>query len=199
MLGANGDFTSFNLFVYCGNEPISRNDASGRLWDDLKRFFERIFGSEASTELTYTNEMEILPDPLPITVKKGITTSYTVSSIGDSSKPISVYANGDILNPIESIAGAKINAFNWCLDLSLGLSNTGVSISNRLANNETALNLRLNLSQLKLGLETKNTVYYDNMSQTSYTNISANAGFFFVAYILVTTGQYMPNPCQGNG
>ena len=33
LLGANGDFTSFNLFAYCGNNPVSREDISGHLWN----------------------------------------------------------------------------------------------------------------------------------------------------------------------
>ena len=31
-LGADGDFASFNLFVYCGNNPISRTDSNGCFW-----------------------------------------------------------------------------------------------------------------------------------------------------------------------
>ena len=31
-LGADGDFASFNLFVYCGNNPISRADSNGCFW-----------------------------------------------------------------------------------------------------------------------------------------------------------------------
>ena len=32
LLGANGDFASLNLFAYCGNNPVSREDPSGGLW-----------------------------------------------------------------------------------------------------------------------------------------------------------------------
>ena len=31
-LGANSDFASVNLFVYCGNNPISREDDGGEFW-----------------------------------------------------------------------------------------------------------------------------------------------------------------------
>ncbi|MBQ4600358.1 MAG: RHS repeat-associated core domain-containing protein [Oscillospiraceae bacterium] len=33
LLGANGDFTSLNLFAYCGNNPVSRKDESGGFWE----------------------------------------------------------------------------------------------------------------------------------------------------------------------
>ena len=32
LLGANGDFTSLNLYVYCGNNPVVRKDSSGEAW-----------------------------------------------------------------------------------------------------------------------------------------------------------------------
>ena len=32
LLGANGDFTSINLFAYCGNNPVTREDSEGALW-----------------------------------------------------------------------------------------------------------------------------------------------------------------------
>ena len=33
MLGANGDFASLNLYAYCGNNPISREDGEGNFWN----------------------------------------------------------------------------------------------------------------------------------------------------------------------
>ncbi|MBE6639222.1 MAG: RHS repeat-associated core domain-containing protein, partial [Ruminococcaceae bacterium] len=35
LLGANGDFSSYNLFVYCGNNPVSRADNSGYFWEAI--------------------------------------------------------------------------------------------------------------------------------------------------------------------
>ena len=32
MLGANGDFTSLNLYSYCGNNPVYRIDENGEAW-----------------------------------------------------------------------------------------------------------------------------------------------------------------------
>ena len=32
LLGANGDFASLNLFAYCGNNPVSRYDITGKSW-----------------------------------------------------------------------------------------------------------------------------------------------------------------------
>ena len=35
LLGANGDFASFNLYSYCGNNPVSRFDDGGDVWNIL--------------------------------------------------------------------------------------------------------------------------------------------------------------------
>ena len=35
LLGANGDFASLNLFAYCGNNPITRVDENGHLWNTI--------------------------------------------------------------------------------------------------------------------------------------------------------------------
>ena len=32
LLGANGDFASLNLFAYCGNNPVLREDSRGNFW-----------------------------------------------------------------------------------------------------------------------------------------------------------------------
>jgi len=33
LLGANGDFTSLNLYAYCGNNPVARSDDGGEAWN----------------------------------------------------------------------------------------------------------------------------------------------------------------------
>ena len=35
LLGANGDFTSLNLYAYCGNNPVARADEGGEAWHIL--------------------------------------------------------------------------------------------------------------------------------------------------------------------
>jgi len=32
LLGANDDYASYNLYAYCGNNPINRHDVDGYLW-----------------------------------------------------------------------------------------------------------------------------------------------------------------------
>ena len=37
-LGANGDVAALNMYAYCGNNPVAREDSYGTSWDDIKAF-----------------------------------------------------------------------------------------------------------------------------------------------------------------
>ena len=37
LLGANRDILGYNLFAYCGNNPINRSDSSGNSWKSVKK------------------------------------------------------------------------------------------------------------------------------------------------------------------
>ena len=34
-LGVNGDISTYNLYIYCGNNPVNRYDVNGMVWEDL--------------------------------------------------------------------------------------------------------------------------------------------------------------------
>ena len=42
MVGSNDDFASYNLFAYCGNNPVDRKDDSGFFWKKLKKVGEAL-------------------------------------------------------------------------------------------------------------------------------------------------------------
>lgn len=111
-----------------------------------------------------------------------------MSQKGNSSKPISVYANGNIEHPVKSSsAGLKINVANFTLDIGLGLDNIGVSGSLKNGNSTNSLGLKLNLSEFELGFEGSTAIQWDdNNSEVSYNNISVNGvGMIMVAKALI--------------
>ena len=203
---------STNMFAYCGNNPVNHTDSSGMLWEEIGDWFKNswnkvkiwagnTFGAGSSTSSTITKtEVEYLPDPLPITAKTGTKTTQTISKHGNSSKPVSVYAEHDAIHPIKSSsAGLKINISNFILDISLGLDNIGVSGSLVNGNTTNSFGLRANLSELKVGFEGSSAVQWDNTTETTYTNVSVSGWSIAAVCMFITTGQPMLSPLSAYG
>ena len=201
------DILGYNMYIYCGNNPINRIDISGTSWRDvvnwfgdlgntIGNFFTNTFGAGSSISVVIIqSEIEYIPDPFPITVKSGTKTTTSISNYGDSSKPISVYANCDAEHPIKSsTAGIKINISNFTLDISLGLSNIGISGSIRNGNNTDSFGFKANLSEFKVGFEGSSSIKWDNTTETAYTNVNISGWIIAAAFAAVTTGQYIPSP-----
>ena len=197
----------YNLFSYCGNNPVNRADPTGMFWKEIGDFFSKAwngiktwakntFGAGSSTTATIAEiETPVIPDPSPITVKTGTKTTQTISKHGDSSKPISVYANKDAQHPIKSSsAGINVNIANFTLDLSVGLDDIGLSGALTNGNTTNSFGVKLNLSELKIGFEGSTAIQWDNTTETAYTNASISGWAIAAAYILVTTGQYVQSP-----
>ena len=191
------------MFAYCGNNPISRIDTTGMdwewledLWEEIKEWANNTFGAGSSTTATIAEiETPIIPDPSPITVKTGTRTTQTISEYGDSSKPISVYANKDAEHPIKSSsAGIVINIDGFALDISVGLDDIGVSGSLIKSNTTKSFAVKLNLAELKVGLEGSKSTQRDNTTETVYSNASVSGWAIAVAYLFLTTGQYVQSP-----
>ena len=196
-----------NMFAYCGNNPVNRADPTGMFWKEIGDFFSKAwngiktwakntFGAGSSTTATIAEiETPVIPDPSPVTVKTGTKTTQTISKHGDSSKPISVYANKDAQHPIKSSsAGININIVNFTLDLSVGLDDIGISGSLTNGNTTNSFGVKLNLSELKIGFEGSTAIQWDNTTETAYTNASISGWAIAAAYILATTGQYVQSP-----
>ena len=198
---------SYNMMVYCDNNPINRIDPAGMFWREIGDFFSKTwnglknwaksaFGAESSTIATISEiEIPIIPDPSPVTIKTGTKTTQTISKYGDSSKFISVYANKNVTHPARSSsAGININIVDFTANLSLGLDDTGISISASRGNTTSSFGIKLDLSEFKIGFEYSSAVQWDNITETAYTNVSASGWAFVAVYLLTTTGQYVPSP-----
>ena len=206
----SADAIACNMFAYCGNNPVMHADPNGLSWTKIKGWLERawraiassasgFFGAGSSVSSTVIkSEVEYLPYPLPITAKSGIQTTTTISSHGNSSKPVSVYAVGDVDNAITSSeAGVKINIESFALNSSLALDDIGVSVSHTRDDNSTGrYGFKLNLSELKIGYEQQHSVTNGNQTETSYTNVSASGWWILAAFAYYFFGQEVPAPAQ---
>ena len=191
-----------NMFAYCENNSVNRIDLNGLFWKEIGSFFKNIgkkignffkstFGAEAKTVHQSKIETELMPNGvnLFITAKSGTKTSKTLSSSGDSSKPVSVYAQGRSDNFLLSSVGLKINIVNFSLDINLGLDNIGVTGSVKDGDTTNSVALMADLTQFKIGAEVGSTVQWDeNNSTCTYSNVSVTIIGIIAAYCFATTG-----------
>ena len=201
------DITGNNMFAYCGNNPVDRVDPSGMFWKKIGNSIKKVgsaiagftkstFGAGVTTVYQSKQEVELSPPGVNqiVSVKTGKKESITVSSAGNSSKPISVYAQGRSDNLLLSSAGFKINISNFTLMFSLGVENIGFNGSIRKGDTTDSFGLKADLSQIKIGFEKSTTVKWDeNTNVTSYANVSFTGLGLVAAYAFVTTGQWLQN------
>ena len=207
-------FIGYNMFAYCNDNPVSLSDTSGsipayslmltdsgggsrnRYVQKKNTFLGKVFGAGASSVYQTKYEEECASKYISpvISVKKGEKRNTILSSHGDSSKPISVYAQGRADNELLSSAGLKINIGNFSLNFSLGLDDLGISASVNKGNAIESIAMTADLEQFKVGLEQSATVWDKNSSITDYTNISVSGWILVATYIFIETGEWQPTP-----
>ena len=206
-LSTGQGFVGYNMFAYCGNNPVNRDDPSGMWWKAVTSFFvdvwnsvntwaKNTFGAEVTTVTTVDYSMKPISEPMPIVVETGTCITKTITQRGDSSKPVSVYAEGDITDPLgSSSAGIKFNVSNFTLDGSVALDNIGISGSWTSENRTNSLGISANLSEFKIGFEYSTAIQWDKTTHTTnYTNVSVSGWWLLAAYLAVMTGEIAPQP-----
>ena len=194
-----------NMFAYCGNNPSSRTDPSGAFWEGIGNFVKNvvkkvssaiksIFGAKSTTTIVLKEEKSVIPDPYPVTVKYGEKSVTTVASSGDDTRPVSIYQNTVVNDFASSTVGVKANIGNNSFGYSIGLND--LSFSRAITNGDTVqqIAIKVNIQELKLGIEGSTTVKWEGGYKTTYTNISASGWFMAAMYAALTMGQWMPTP-----
>lgn len=198
------------MFAYCGNNPINREDPSGCFWKQIGGFFRRVGNAisnfaQATFGAGATVVNQVAPPAIEysppvvnsfVTVKKGTKATTTGPKKGDSSKPISVYAQGRSDNWLLSSAGLKINVSSFTLNISLGFDDIGINGSVKKGDTTSSFGIKADISQFKIGFERSTTVkckWDENTSNSEYTNASVTGWTIYAAYILVTDGQWVPS------
>ncbi len=203
---------SYNMFAYCLNNPVMYSDPTGCVpWFIVAAVVavvaigaavvvdcltgNNVFGASASSTTTVNLENPIIPDPIPITVETGDKTSSTDWSTGDSTKPISVYANAEKENLLfSSSAGIVFNISDFSMKFNLAADNISVSGSVKNNNYISGLSIKGNLTKFKIGIEKFDTeILGDGIENTIYTNVSVSGYLIAFAYAYITTGVTLPS------
>ena len=187
-----------NCYAYCGNNPISWIDPAGTDIEDVYEWLKDFFGAEART--TYRQRTRNLRNSaylFIIDIESGTERSIVKHSSGNSSKPVSVYAEARADDFTCSSAGLCINISNMAVDVSLGLDNTGVTFGYDRGNGSSwSSGWSLNLKALEFGMEHKETVSKnDSESASTYVNISFTGyGLLYLYAILNGDFQFASSP-----
>ncbi len=198
-----------NMFTYCDNNPVNRLDSNGQFWEQLNTWFNNtvnkvkqwvskayrkisswassLFGASASTTSTISkSESYIIPDPSPITFKTGNKVTRTTYSTGDSSKPVSVYAVGSLDDQVfSSSVGLKLNYPNLTAKFNLAGDNIGIYGSVSKNNVTDSFGLRVNITQLKIGINSSSSVTRNNDTFTDYWDFDVSGLMIAYAYLLL--------------
>ena len=205
-ISLDGSFLNTNQFVYCGNNPVNQVDPEGKFWKKIGSFFKKIgksiskfarkkFGAWSSTYATISKtKIQYLPDPLPITFETGTIITQTIAKLGDTSKPISVYAKINADDSLMSSVGARVGGNSNALNFSIGVNNTGIYYSSSNENTTNSFGIKMDLTELKIGFESSTAITWDTTTETTYSNCSISFWAIAAGYILITTGQLMPTP-----
>ena len=204
--GAVGELLSHNVFAYTGNNPVNREDLNGFLWREIGNFLigvgKRIvnvlkatFGAEYTNVIEYETKIESPPPPSPIRVQSGIKRTRKVSKKGDSSKPISVYAQSINGNPVKANAGLSINIAKVNINASIGLSNIGISAGYSYGNKSYNLELAVSLAELQVGLTGSHVTQLNSTtSNTAYSGVTVDSWFIGAVVLFFQASTWVLSP-----
>ena len=200
-----GSFLSCNMFAYCENNPINRVDPDGvfwrelgakisKTWGEIKSWASNTFGAGATlVQQTKHSETELVSWGLNyfVTAKSGTSSSITLASKGNSSKPFSVYAQGRSDNYMLSSAGFKFNASGYTGKLSIGMNDIGISVSHKDEYQVNSYAIKVDLSQLKVVFEVATTVENGVYTDTYYHNCGITGIGLLAAAMFFETGNVL--------
>ena len=137
---------------------------------------------------------------IPFSLKIGNRSSITNQKIGDSSKPISVYAIKETEKWYDSSAGFKINIFNFSYSYNLSWTDFSGTISLTEGDMTNSFSYKSDFSKFETGYELSNTVESDGRpSIENYGYVSINGYWVLVVVFAYLTGSIQEiSPEQGN-
>ena len=96
--------------------------------------------------------------------------------------------------PSPVFIGIKCNMGNISIDLSLGLDDIGISGSFSKNNSTYSLELKIDISEIKVGLESSVATQCGNITDIAYTNVSYSGWAIVALFCMIATGQPALSP-----
>ena len=203
------DVLGFNMYTYCGNNPVNYSDPTGMFWEKLenslkngwnrfKSWLKSTFVVESTISYTYHSDVtEFLPEPLPITVKTDTRISGVIGGNSDSSKPVSVYYNVDISNiELSTSAGIKINSKNVTVDVNFGTKGIQILGTSINGNSENSFGVTYDFNRLHMEIEQSSAIVWDGTTTGTYTTVGVDMWIFAPAFFKMPVTQSNWSPAR---
>jgi hypothetical protein len=181
------------MFAYCGNNPVSRIDPSGMLWEHIIEHMSRIIGVEYTVVKQDSVSIDHSPVPFIISFEQGSSKKETISKRGSSSNFMTLYVEERADNPWHSSAGLRFKISSATLEMSFGIENTGTSLSIKREEYTSTIGLKADITKFKVGIEKSETFDIDTSgSLTNHTSISVSGVVVMMILVYKFTGQMVP-------
>ena len=189
----------YNMFSYCGNNPINRIDPTGMFWSSIKNKVSKAWNkvktwvkNTFSTDVKASTDVPLIDIGEIVNLKIGIRETTTTENNTNNFKPISLYTSTSISGTSgESFGrGIKNNILNT--DISIGTDGISYSKTNKFLFNETSVTYSLTPDG-HLGYEYGYIITWDHVEYTGY--ISGNSIWQIPAVALaLATGDWKALP-----
>ncbi len=166
-------------------------------WDSVTTWASNTFGAGTSSIIMRELVTEHIPIIFPLSCSTGTKKAEIISENGNTSKPISVYAEHVTNNEITSSIGINFNIADFTLNINLGVTDIGIYGSIKKGNTSSGFGLKTDFSKLRIGFEGFTTIQSDNTTETTFTNVSINGWALLLFYELVTNGSASHSPVYG--
>ena len=199
-------FLGYNMFAYCGNDPLNRADMTGASWAKIKSFFKRTwknirktvgkaFGASASVVYQKTRKVNTKHILYLFTYEHVSSITTVTSTKGNSASVVSFYANGIAPDYYNSNAGMQVNIGDISINANLAIDDIRISVTTTSGDTSYQSSIRANATELKIGFESAIITKVDEHTfATEKFNYSMSGMLLYALYVAATTGDWKGVP-----
>ena len=196
--------SDYNMYSYCGNNPICRGDNSGSSWQDIKNLVakawnsvkgwaSRTFGSGIIMKGEH-KKIEGKSRSTIVSIEKGKKKTVVWES-GDTTKPISGYLNATAAETPSFSVGIKLNFSDVCLDVSVGFTGANICGTRSSGNFAESFSIGADLNNYTISGTYSAIAKWDSaLSDAEYITVSINALEALAVYYYLNSPQMVGQP-----
>ena len=196
--------SDYNMYSYCGNNPICRSDNSGSSWQDVKNFVgrawnkvkswaSRTFGSGTTSKVDNVNKHKRSYQGAT-TIEFGEKKSVVTHKTGNTQKPISAYRDAVLSDEVKVTWGVRLNLKRDVFDIGTTLVDTvSVTRTHYFGNNGVSVSVSGNWKNMTANVTCSAIGKWDSASSSSvYVSVDVDLLLFLSEYYMLRGVNYQP-------